>query len=276
MHARLGAHSRAHPPDVVTFQLSRRNTFAREHSLAQALSMLWTPVELEYDVFVICVPVRKHSCLLLRLCILLQGEPVSWQSVISMLMYHPHKDQSQEDIHAIGCTACSCISKDWHLGCGLLHAQLLVLFLFLLHLFQPEELLALQLIQLALQQTQMAVVFSMLAGRQVTNDLKSTCWWDVSVPLCSLCQVTIGSSMCVTRECTVHAHGGKPGGGRRAHLDVRDGVLQARAHHRVQRVHPPVGGLDRLVQRQEGGLQAGQLHQQLDGVHVLLAGRLQA
>jgi hypothetical protein len=38
--------------------------------------MLWTPVELENDVFVICVPVRKHSCLLLRLCILLRGQHV--------------------------------------------------------------------------------------------------------------------------------------------------------------------------------------------------------
>jgi hypothetical protein len=102
-------------------------------------------------------------------------------------------------------------SQDRHLGCGLLHAQLLVLLLLLLHLFEAEELLALQLVQLALQQRQVAVMFSMLVGRQVTNDLKSTCWLNASIGPYNLCQVTIGCTMwCPGLAPSRSAGGGAP------------------------------------------------------------------
>lgn len=57
-------------------------------------------------------------------------------------------------------------------------------------------------------------------------------------------------------------------------LDVADGVLQARLDHVLQRVHAPVGHLERRVQREERRLQVGQLHQQLHGLQVRLAASL--
>ena len=64
--------------------------------------------------------------------------------------------------------------------------------------------------------------------------------------------------------------------GHEAHLDVCDGVLQHRLDDGVERVDAAVGGLDGLVQRQERGLQAGQLHQQRNGRQVRLPRRLRA
>lgn len=52
------------------------------------------------------------------------------------------------------------------------------------------------------------------------------------------------------------------------HLDVGDGVLDPGFDHVLQRIHAPVGGLERQVECEEGGLQVGQLHQQLDGADV--------
>lgn len=59
-----------------------------------------------------------------------------------------------------------------------------------------------------------------------------------------------------------------------SHLDVRDGVFNLGLDHVLQRVHAPVGHLERHVQRHEGRLQVGQLHQQLDGAQVRLAAAL--
>ncbi len=53
-------------------------------------------------------------------------------------------------------------------------------------------------------------------------------------------------------------------------LNVRDRVLELGDDDVVKRVDAPVGRLDRLVQRQEGRLQTGQLDQQLHGGHVRL------
>lgn len=51
-------------------------------------------------------------------------------------------------------------------------------------------------------------------------------------------------------------------------LDVADGVLQPRLHDVLQRVDTAVGGLDGLIEGQEGRLQRGELDEHLDGLDV--------
>lgn len=47
------------------------------------------------------------------------------------------------------------------------------------------------------------------------------------------------------------------------HLDVCDGVFQLWLHNMLERIHTAVGGLDGLVQGQEGSLQTCQLDEKL-------------
>mmetsp|Transcript_24475 Transcript_24475/g.61938 ORF Transcript_24475/g.61938 Transcript_24475/m.61938 type:complete len:318 (-) Transcript_24475:90-1043(-) len=54
-------------------------------------------------------------------------------------------------------------------------------------------------------------------------------------------------------------------------VDVRHRCGEARHDNAVEGVHAAVGHLDRLVQRGEGGLQRGELHQDLDGDRERLA-----
>jgi hypothetical protein len=173
--------------------------------------MHWTPIELEYDVLVICIPVRKHSCLLLRLCILLQGECVSWQlAKLCACTSHTWKATQFDAQHARA--SLPAMTGTWAAACSM-RSSSSFFFFFCTFLRRKNSSRSSSSSSPCSTCDFFALVFLQLAGRQVNSDLKSTCWWNISVPPHSLCQAIIGSSMGVTRESTVHDHGGKQGGG---------------------------------------------------------------
>lgn len=140
------------------------------------------------------------------------------------------------------------------------------LLLVLLHLFEPEELLTLQLIKLTLHRHAMACHGTpwrsnnpnKFSAAQLPRARTRTC----------VCILVLASAMC-----PLHPNPPRPAHPP-PHLDVRDGVFNLGLDDILQRIDAPVGHLERRVERHEGRLQVGQLHQQLDGRQVGLAARL--